>query len=173
MRIAVCSDVHANLGGFRAFQRDAAGAGADELWCLGDVVGIGEQPVETATAVREACTLVIGGNHDAVVAGKDNVAALGELGSLGVVSAIVAIEALEASGDIPWLRSLPPAATRHGVECVHGSLADPLCGFVDGVESAGACLDRGPAEELSPMTSMTSGTPRTYRRARTGSTSAR
>jgi diadenosine tetraphosphatase ApaH/serine/threonine PP2A family protein phosphatase len=85
---------------------------------------------------------VIGGNHDAVVAGKDNVAALGELGSPAVMGAITAIEAIEASGDVPWLRSLPSTAARHGVECVHGSLADPLWGYVDGPAAAGACLEQ-------------------------------
>ncbi len=45
MRIAIISDVHANLTALEAVLRHAEAQGSiDGLWCLGDTVGYGPQP---------------------------------------------------------------------------------------------------------------------------------
>ena len=46
MRIAVISDIHANLPALEAVLADVDGESPDELWCLGDVVGYGPHPNE-------------------------------------------------------------------------------------------------------------------------------
>src|SRR5919108_5739062 len=67
MRIALVSDVHGNLPAFRAVLDDVAAAGAEETWCLGDLVGYGAQPDECVELARESCELCLAGNHDLVV----------------------------------------------------------------------------------------------------------
>ena len=49
---------------------DAQGAGVDQLWCLGDVVGYGAHPDECASLVAERCALCLVGNHDLAVLGE-------------------------------------------------------------------------------------------------------
>src|SRR5262245_42431963 len=61
--IAILSDIHGNLEALRAVLADAERNGAQEIYCLGDVVGYGPNP-------RECLDLVLGfrvtvlGNHD-------------------------------------------------------------------------------------------------------------
>src|SRR4051812_50087412 len=44
MRIAIASDIHGNKHAFEAVIEAAENAEADELWCLGDLVGYGGDP---------------------------------------------------------------------------------------------------------------------------------
>src|SRR5436190_14496818 len=44
MRVAIISDVHANRHAFEAVLDAVEAAGAEELWCLGDLVGYGADP---------------------------------------------------------------------------------------------------------------------------------
>jgi predicted phosphodiesterase len=65
MRIAIVSDVHANLVALEAVLRDAGDV--DGVWCLGDSVGYGPQPVEVLKRLTDAAAVL--GNHDAAAAG--------------------------------------------------------------------------------------------------------
>ncbi len=67
MRIAVFSDIHANLPALEAVLRDADEVGVDELWCLGDVVGYGADPDGCVELVRERTDVCLVGNHDLAV----------------------------------------------------------------------------------------------------------
>ena len=44
MQVAILSDIHGNRHAFEAVLADAEAAGADEMWCLGDLVGYGAEP---------------------------------------------------------------------------------------------------------------------------------
>jgi putative phosphoesterase len=59
MRIAIISDVHANLAALESIQEPY-----DLLLCLGDLVDYGPQPREAIHWVRERGLTVIRGNHD-------------------------------------------------------------------------------------------------------------
>ena len=51
MRVAVISDVHANSPALEAVLEDIDATGADEIWCLGDLVGYGPDPDACVTTV--------------------------------------------------------------------------------------------------------------------------
>src|SRR5918998_29555 len=53
MRVAIASDIHGNKHAFQAVIRAAERDGADELWCLGDLVGYGAEP-DACVALAEA-----------------------------------------------------------------------------------------------------------------------
>jgi putative phosphoesterase len=63
MRIAILSDVHANLAALESIQDPY-----DLLFCLGDLVDYGPQPCEAIQWVRERALRVIRGNHDHALA---------------------------------------------------------------------------------------------------------
>ena len=66
MRIAVFSDVHANLEAFEAFAADAERRRIDKYVCLGDLVGYGANPNACIEGVRGLPQVeVVLGNHDA------------------------------------------------------------------------------------------------------------
>ncbi len=66
MRIAVFSDIHANLEAFEVFASDAARRRIDKYVCLGDLVGYGANPNACIEGVRALPQVeVLLGNHDA------------------------------------------------------------------------------------------------------------
>ena len=54
MRVAVISDIHANLPALDAVLAAIEAEPPDEIWCLGDIVGYGPQPNEVLRARRGA-----------------------------------------------------------------------------------------------------------------------
>jgi diadenosine tetraphosphatase ApaH/serine/threonine PP2A family protein phosphatase len=126
MRIAVLSDIHANLHALEAVLVDVDGQTVDEIWCLGDVVGYGPRPNECVSLIRERSALCLCGNHD-----------LASLGSLDTVdfsgdAGVAARWTRGVLGDeqTAWLRGLRPQAERPGVELFHGSPRDPVWDYV-------------------------------------------
>lgn len=69
MRLAVISDIHANLAALEAVLKDI-GDGVDRIWCLGDVVGYGPDPNECVERVRREDMVCVAGNHDWACLGK-------------------------------------------------------------------------------------------------------
>jgi predicted phosphodiesterase len=136
MRIAILSDIHANLPALEAVLEDIDRIGPEELWCLGDVVGYGAQPDQCTTLVRERCSLSLVGNHDLAV--------LGEL-DIGTFSpaAAAAVEWTQTSADpatLEYLRALQPADTAREVALYHASPRDPVWEYVLWPEQAAECM---------------------------------
>ena len=126
MRVAVISDIHANLHALEAVLAAIETEAPDEIWCLGDVVGYGPRPNECADIVRERSAIVLVGNHDLAAIGKlDTV----DFGPLARESALWTEGALDAER-AAWLRNLEPTAVREGIELYHGSARDPVWEYV-------------------------------------------
>ncbi len=62
--IAVISDVHANYEALSAVLSRISRLGADQIICLGDIVGYGPDPLVCIDTVRERCDVTLCGNHD-------------------------------------------------------------------------------------------------------------
>lgn len=69
MRYAIISDIHANLEALLAVLRAIERIGADQIVCLGDIVGYFANPNECIELVRDHAAACIRGNHDSVAAG--------------------------------------------------------------------------------------------------------
>jgi diadenosine tetraphosphatase ApaH/serine/threonine PP2A family protein phosphatase len=61
---AFISDIHANLEALTAVLEDIDRHGYSEIYCLGDVVGYGPDPVGCTDLVRKRARVTILGNHD-------------------------------------------------------------------------------------------------------------
>jgi predicted phosphodiesterase len=68
MRIALISDIHANLPALDAVLRDIAGRGVDATYHLGDLVGYAPWPNEVVGRIRDAGIEGVSGNYDSTVA---------------------------------------------------------------------------------------------------------
>ena len=64
MRIALFSDIHANLPALEAFFRDVDQRKPDALYCLGDLVGYNSWPNEVINTIRGRNIPTIAGNYD-------------------------------------------------------------------------------------------------------------
>ncbi|MFA5860744.1 MAG: metallophosphoesterase family protein [Candidatus Thermoplasmatota archaeon] len=71
MRIAIVSDLHANLPATQAVGEDIARQSVEETWCLGDVVGYGGSPREVLEWAEKHAAVTVKGNHDHAVATGD------------------------------------------------------------------------------------------------------
>jgi diadenosine tetraphosphatase ApaH/serine/threonine PP2A family protein phosphatase len=70
MRIAIISDIHANVEALEATLADIETRTIDEIVCLGDIVGYGANPNECIALVNKHCPIILLGNHDAAAVGK-------------------------------------------------------------------------------------------------------
>jgi len=61
---ALISDIHGNLEALQAVLDDIRRQNVKEIFCLGDIVGYGPNPVECLDLVMKECRVVILGNHD-------------------------------------------------------------------------------------------------------------
>src|SRR3954447_4813200 len=67
MRVAIASDIHGNRHAFEAVIAAAQESGAEELWCLGDLVGYGAEPDACVALAESNCAVCLAGNHDLAV----------------------------------------------------------------------------------------------------------
>ena len=64
MKIALFSDVHANLPAFDAVLKDIDTRKPDAIYCLGDLIGYNVWPNEVIHEIRNRRIPTIAGNHD-------------------------------------------------------------------------------------------------------------
>lgn len=64
MKIALFSDIHANLPAFEAFLKDLDSHKPDAVYCLGDLIGYNIWPNEVIAGIRKRGIATLAGNHD-------------------------------------------------------------------------------------------------------------
>jgi len=136
MRIAVISDIHANLAALEAVLAEIDTEPPDELWCLGDLVGYGPRPNECCEIVAARAAICLGGNHDLAVRGTID---LYEFSGDAAVAARWTQGILTPSAHA-YLDGLEPEGERAGVALYHGSARDPVWEYVLSDEAAAATL---------------------------------
>ena len=67
-RIAVITDIHANLPAFEASLKAIDAIGIEEIYCGGDLVGYGPHPNEVCALIQERGIPTIYGNYDYAIA---------------------------------------------------------------------------------------------------------
>jgi diadenosine tetraphosphatase ApaH/serine/threonine PP2A family protein phosphatase len=144
MRVAVISDIHANLPALEAVLAAVAAESPDELWCLGDLVGYGPHPNEVVALARARADVCLAGNHD-----------LGVLGTIGLD-----LFGGEAGEAVRWTRgvlgddaraylsALEPHGARAGLGLYHGSPRDPIWEYVLDGWSAARSLEAAPEHHV-------------------------
>ena len=135
MLYAILSDLHANESALRRALADARERGAERIVCLGDVVGYGPLPKETLALVRREAFVVLAGNHDDAVSGRQGADDFIDLAGEAVRRHRDALDA----ADLAWLRTLPYTCELDGAIAAHGDFVDPpRFGYVDDEASAAA-----------------------------------
>ncbi len=64
---ALISDIHSNLEALTAVLEHIETMGYEEIYCLGDVVGYGPDPIRCTDLVRKRCKATLLGNHDEAI----------------------------------------------------------------------------------------------------------
>lgn len=130
MRIAVLSDVHANLPALEAVL--AALGRVDAVWHLGDVVGYGPHPDEVVARLGELGAIGVRGNHDAAALDPG----MAEWFNPDARRAIEWTAARIGPATRAWIAGLPERCEIDGLTLVHGSPRDPTWEYVvTGIEA--------------------------------------
>ncbi len=137
MKVAVVSDIHANRQAFEAVLEDVADSDAEELWCLGDIVGYGADPDACVELVRRHVAVCLAGNHDIAVAGE---LSLDEFTRGASLAAQWTRETI-APANLAFLAELSPQAQESGMGLYHASPRDPIWEYVLSALLAELCLD--------------------------------
>ena len=135
MRLAVLSDIHANLAALDAVCE--AMPPVDEVWALGDIVGYGPQPNEVILRLQELGARSVLGNHDGA--------------AIGTVDASWfnpdAATAIRWTGEVlddnsrAYLAVLPEVRRDGELTAVHGSPREPIWEYITDASVAADNLD--------------------------------
>jgi diadenosine tetraphosphatase ApaH/serine/threonine PP2A family protein phosphatase len=136
MRVAVISDIHANLHALEAVFDAIDAEPPDAVWCLGDLVGYGPRPNECCARVRERADVCLVGNHDLVVLERLSV----EDFNLEAAAAARWTRGELDAESRSFLESLDPSAERPEAQLFHASARDPVWEYVLTEEAALATL---------------------------------
>jgi predicted phosphodiesterase len=137
MRVAIASDIHGNKQAFQAVIAAAETAGADELWCLGDLVGYGAEPDACVALADAHCTVCLAGNHDLAVV---EVLSLDDFSRGAALAAYWTREVIRPETR-EYLLSLSPQSSAEGVGLFHASPRDPVWEYVLSALAAELCFD--------------------------------
>ncbi len=135
MRIAVLSDIHANLVALDAVL--AALGPVDAIWHLGDVVGYGPEPDAVVARLSELGAIGVRGNHDAAAVGGTEI----EYFNQDARRAMEWTRATIGPDTRAWLAALPERYVAGDFSLVHGSPRDPTWEYVTTAAVARRNLD--------------------------------
>lgn len=121
MRLAIISDIHANLEALTKTLELVDKRKVDQIVCLGDIVGYGADPVDCLKLVRERCHIVIIGNHDLAAV---DVHKAEDFNATARIAALWTNSVL-SEDEKQYLKNLPYTATLDDLLLVHGSPYEP------------------------------------------------
>ena len=137
MIVAILSDIHGNRHAFEAVLADVETTGAQEIWCLGDLVGYGADPNDCVKLARERTAICLAGNHDLAVTGELSIDEF----SRGAAIAARWTQEVIAAEHVDYLSSLRPSGSASNVGLYHASPRDPVWEYVLSALLAELCLD--------------------------------
>jgi diadenosine tetraphosphatase ApaH/serine/threonine PP2A family protein phosphatase len=124
VRVAVLSDIHANLVALDAVL--AAIGSVDAIWHLGDVVGYGPDPDGVVDRLAAVGAIGVAGNHDLAALGGPEI----DWFNPDARSAMEWTRRRIDERTRRWLADLPKTRIEAGITLVHGSPRDPVWEYV-------------------------------------------
>lgn len=119
-KIAVISDIHANLEAFEVVLGEIEKKEVDKIICLGDIVGYGPNPNEVVELVAKNNIISIKGNHNEGMISPSVAFQFNEFGR----KALEWQRKIMERKNIDFLKTLPFELIHNNVQMVHGSPSD-------------------------------------------------
>ena len=125
MLIGLISDIHSNWEALMAVHDAMKRDGVESIYCAGDVVGYGADPLACIEWVQSYCTtdaglMCVKGNHDYAVATGDTL----NFNPVAVAAVKWTIGMLRKE-HLKWLSELPPKIISNDIFISHGSPTKP------------------------------------------------
>ena len=123
MRYLVVADIHSNLEALQTVMRHAGSQGGFEcIWCLGDIVGYGPDPVACIDLLRSFPLVAVSGNHDLAAV---DIVPLNDFNPYARAAVLWTQEQLTPDHR-EFLGRNPPRREEQGVTLLHGTPNDPI-----------------------------------------------
>jgi predicted phosphodiesterase len=136
MRVAVISDIHANLHALEAVHEAIDQEAPDEIWCLGDLVGYGPQPNACCEWTAKHAAVGLAGNHDLGVLGTIDISDFTD----DAAAAAIWTRGVLGPPARDYLGVLPTSGRREEIGLFHASPRDPVWEYVLSWEAAEAAI---------------------------------
>ena len=120
-KVAVFSDIHANLAALDEVIADATEQNINTFACLGDVVGYGPNPSECVTRIQELKCVCVKGNHDEYVADDHDLSRMNDQAT----EALLWTRNNLSDSQKTWLAALPYTRRLGRNQLVHATLDNP------------------------------------------------
>ncbi|MDE3112785.1 MAG: metallophosphoesterase family protein [Chloroflexota bacterium] len=134
MKVALLSDVHANLVALEAVL--AAAGTVDAIWVMGDTVGYGPDPSDVLALLRERDAVMVAGNHDLAAATGEGL----DMFNGHAAAAVKRHRSWLSAEERDALAALPLTREVDRFTLCHGSLRDPIWEYVVAPSQAHATL---------------------------------
>jgi len=116
MKIAFVADIHGNLPALEAVEHDIASCSPDRVYCLGDVVGYGAEPLECIEHILDRGWTMLLGNHEAAIIEPAYAEAFNPYARAALLFSMGAI----GKEGRAWLRTLPETIETDSLQLCHG-----------------------------------------------------
>ncbi len=127
--IAILSDIHGNLAALKAVLEDIERRKVDKIFCLGDIVGYGPEPLECLKLGMSFETILMGNHEEAVLFGTEGFSARAASAVKWTRKTLEGqkVDDMEA---MDLLGSLPTKYESAGICMVHGSPRNPTQEYI-------------------------------------------
>ncbi len=118
-KIAIISDIHANLPALRTVLEDIDNRGIETIVCLGDIVGYGPNPNECCAIIRERNIPSLMGNHDKVAIDLEKIEYFNEIARNAILWTNKTLEPdhIAYLSEMPYVRTYEPLTLVHASPC--------------------------------------------------------
>ena len=116
MRLAVISDIHANLEAFRQVLIDIGKSNIDNMICLGDNIGYGPDPEQVVAMIKAHNIQTVMGNHELAVIDKNYLSLFNPLARKSLLKTID----LLSEETMNFISGLEPFLIQYECRFVHG-----------------------------------------------------
>ena len=126
MRMAVISDIHANLEAFKQVLMDIGKSNIDNTICLGDNIGYGPEPEQVVAMIKDHNIPTIMGNHELAVIDQNYLSLFNPLARKSLLRTIE----LLSKESINFISGLEPFLIRYECCFVHGFPPDSATMYI-------------------------------------------
>lgn len=131
LKRAIISDIHSNLEAFQAVLREIDKEKVDQIYCLGDLIGYGPNPLECIDIMIQRSDVCLLGNHDqATLFDPEGFNAAAEQAIFWTRQQLECCDDAKAMKRWDFLGELPRLHREGDMIFVHGSPRNPLNEYV-------------------------------------------
>jgi predicted phosphodiesterase len=130
LRAAIVSDLHSNVEAFNAALDHIAGLNVDKIYCLGDIVGYGPDPIDMINMVKTRVDACILGNHDEAILKEPKY--FNRIPYEAIMWTKVQLS-FGCEDSLDFLKNLPEILHIEGMVLTHGLLDNNMC-YVDNTD---------------------------------------